>query len=112
MMQSKYPQKPGIDFILKQAFFYWNKTLVFQLMFSMIFLESFLRLCSFWELVRNMGAKSGVDRSFKRRDKSLYGKDRGTKCHRRVSDVYSCHLGNHRISLPSESWNVPDLQET
>ena len=37
MMQTKYPQKPGIDFILKQAFFYWNKTLVFQLMFSIIF---------------------------------------------------------------------------
>ncbi|WP_068941444.1 MULTISPECIES: hypothetical protein [Chryseobacterium] len=41
-MQSKYPQKPGIDFILKQAFFYWNKTLVFQLMFSMIFFGIFL----------------------------------------------------------------------
>lgn len=37
MMQSKYPQKPGIDFILKQAFFYWNKTLVFQLMFSIFY---------------------------------------------------------------------------
>ena len=37
MMQNKYPQKPGLDFILKQAFFYWNKTLVFQLMFSIIF---------------------------------------------------------------------------
>lgn len=36
-MQSKYPQKPGIDFILKQAFFYWNKTLLFQLMFSAVF---------------------------------------------------------------------------
>lgn len=42
MMQSKYPQKPGIDFILKQAFFYWNKTLVFQLMFSMVFFGIFL----------------------------------------------------------------------
>ncbi|WP_347216576.1 hypothetical protein [Chryseobacterium sp.] len=42
MMQSKYPQKPGIDFILKQAFFYWNKTLVYQLMFSMIFFGIFL----------------------------------------------------------------------
>ena len=37
MMQNKYPQKPGLDFILKQAFFYWNKTLVFQLMFSIVF---------------------------------------------------------------------------
>ncbi|MEG0927797.1 MULTISPECIES: hypothetical protein [Chryseobacterium] len=41
-MQSKYPQKPGIDFILKQAFYYWNKTLVFQLMFSIIFFGIFL----------------------------------------------------------------------
>ena len=36
-MQNKYPQKPGLDFILKQAFFYWNKTLIFQLMFSIIY---------------------------------------------------------------------------
>lgn len=42
MMQSKYPQKPGIDFILKHAFYYWNKTLVFQLMFSIIFFGIFL----------------------------------------------------------------------
>ncbi|MCS3867611.1 hypothetical protein J3D55_000527 [Chryseobacterium ginsenosidimutans] len=36
-MQNKYPQKPGLDFILKQAFFYWNKTLIFQLMFSIMY---------------------------------------------------------------------------
>lgn len=42
MMQTKYPQKPGLDFILKQAFFYWNKTLVYQLKFSMIFFGIFL----------------------------------------------------------------------
>ncbi|WP_344832895.1 hypothetical protein [Chryseobacterium ginsenosidimutans] len=36
-MQNKYPQKPGLDFILKQAFFYWNKTLVFQLIFSIMY---------------------------------------------------------------------------
>ncbi|KXH83484.1 hypothetical protein [Chryseobacterium kwangjuense] len=41
-MQNRYPQKPGIDFILKQAFFYWNKTLIFQLMFSIIFFAIFL----------------------------------------------------------------------
>ncbi|WP_426274779.1 hypothetical protein ACN9MN_10950 [Chryseobacterium sp. S-02] len=41
-MQNKYPQKPGIDFILKQAFFYWNKTLVFQLMFSIVYFAVFL----------------------------------------------------------------------
>ncbi len=42
MMQNKYPQKPGLDFILKQAFFYWNKTLVFQLMFSIFYFGIFL----------------------------------------------------------------------
>ena len=36
-MENKYPQKPGLDFILKQAFFYWNKTLIFQLMFSVMY---------------------------------------------------------------------------
>lgn len=36
-MENKYPQKPGLDFILKQAFFYWNKTLIFQLMFSIMY---------------------------------------------------------------------------
>ena len=40
-MQENYPQKPGIDFILKQAFFYWNKTLVYQLMFSIVYLALF-----------------------------------------------------------------------
>ncbi|WP_345203376.1 hypothetical protein [Chryseobacterium ginsengisoli] len=40
-MENKYPQKPGLDFILKQAFFYWNKTLVFQLMFSIIYFAIF-----------------------------------------------------------------------
>lgn len=41
-MQEKYPQKPGIDFILKQAFYYWNRTLLFQLMFSIIYFAVFL----------------------------------------------------------------------
>lgn len=36
-MQENYPQKPGIDFILKQAFYYWSKTLTFQLMFSVLY---------------------------------------------------------------------------
>lgn len=40
-MENKYPQKPGLDFILKQAFFYWNKTLMFQLMFSVIYFAVF-----------------------------------------------------------------------
>lgn len=40
-MENKYPQKPGLDFILKQAFFYWNKTLIFQLMFSVLYFGIF-----------------------------------------------------------------------
>lgn len=40
-MQENYPQKPGIDFIVKQAFFYWNKTLIYQLMFSIIYFSIF-----------------------------------------------------------------------
>ncbi|MGO4708497.1 hypothetical protein AB4Y90_05130 [Chryseobacterium sp. 2TAF14] len=41
-MQENYPQKPGIDFILKQAFFYWNKTLVYQLVFSAVYFSIFI----------------------------------------------------------------------
>ncbi|HCR75073.1 MAG TPA: hypothetical protein DIW37_01440, partial [Chryseobacterium sp.] len=40
-MENKYPQKPGLDFIMKQAFFYWNKTLIFQLMFSVLYFAIF-----------------------------------------------------------------------
>lgn len=40
-MQNRYPQRPGAEFILKQAFFYWNKTLIFQLMFSIVFFAVF-----------------------------------------------------------------------
>lgn len=41
-MQENYPQKPGIDFILKQAFFYWNKTLLYQALFSVVYASVFL----------------------------------------------------------------------
>lgn len=37
MQEKNYLQKPGIDLILKQAFFYWSKTIAFQLMFSIIY---------------------------------------------------------------------------
>ncbi|MBD8083188.1 DUF2189 domain-containing protein [Chryseobacterium caseinilyticum] len=36
-MQQQYPQKAGIDLILKQAFSYWSKTLGLQVMFSIIY---------------------------------------------------------------------------
>ncbi len=41
LMENRYPQKPGLDLLLKQAFFYWNKTLVYQLMFSVIYFAVF-----------------------------------------------------------------------
>ncbi|RMZ60688.1 hypothetical protein D1632_01525 [Chryseobacterium nematophagum] len=47
-MQNKYPQKPGIDFILKQAFFYWNRTLFFQLAFSIIYFSIFFTAVFFF----------------------------------------------------------------
>ncbi|WP_419869439.1 hypothetical protein [Chryseobacterium sp. CT-SW4] len=47
-MQNKYPQKPGIDFIMKQAFFYWNKTLLFQVMFSIIYFSLFFTVFFFF----------------------------------------------------------------
>lgn len=40
-MQENYPQKPGIDFILKRAFFYWNKTLLYQILFSVVYASVF-----------------------------------------------------------------------
>lgn len=47
-MQEKYPQKPGIDFLLKQAFFYWNKTLLYQMLFSIIYFGIFLSVFLFF----------------------------------------------------------------
>ena len=50
-MQENYPQKPGLDFILKQAFFYWNKTLLYQILFSIIYGTIFFAV-SFYILQR------------------------------------------------------------
>jgi hypothetical protein len=49
-MENKYPQKPGIDFILKQAFFYWNKTLIFQLIFSIMYFGIFMTVFFFCDM--------------------------------------------------------------
>ena len=38
-MQSDYPQKKSIDFFLKLAFWYWSKTLIYQLVFSIIYIS-------------------------------------------------------------------------
>lgn len=36
-MQQQYPQKTGIDKILKDAFFYWNQTMLYHILFSLIY---------------------------------------------------------------------------
>lgn len=38
-MQEQNPKPIGVDVIVKRAFHYWNKTLVFQLVFSLIYLS-------------------------------------------------------------------------
>ena len=40
-MENNYPQKTGINLILSQAFSYWNRTLSFQLMYSLLYLSLF-----------------------------------------------------------------------
>ena len=40
-MDKNYPQKVGIQEILKTAFSYWNKTLIYQLAFSLIYFTLF-----------------------------------------------------------------------
>jgi len=37
-MQSEYPQKKSIEFILKQAFRYWSRTLIYQVIFSVLYI--------------------------------------------------------------------------
>ena len=38
-MQNQYPQKKGIDFILKSAFSYWSRTLIYQVVFSLLYIS-------------------------------------------------------------------------
>lgn len=38
-MQQNYPQKTGIDFILKDAFSYWSKTLLYQVLYSLLYIS-------------------------------------------------------------------------
>ncbi|TXF75947.1 hypothetical protein [Chryseobacterium sp.] len=38
-MENKYPQKTGIDTVLKTAFGYWSSTLKFQVIFSLLYLS-------------------------------------------------------------------------
>lgn len=41
-MENNDPRKSGIEQILKTAFWYWNKTLIYQLLFSLIYFAVFL----------------------------------------------------------------------
>lgn len=47
-MPQNYPQKSGLDSILKQAFFYWSKTLMYQLLFSLIYFSIIVGVASFF----------------------------------------------------------------
>lgn len=55
-MQQTYPQKNGIEKVLKDAFFYWNQTLLYQIVFSLIYFSiSFIVLYYFamkWDLLQ------------------------------------------------------------
>ncbi|KQT22191.1 hypothetical protein ASG31_02305 [Chryseobacterium sp. Leaf404] len=57
-MQQQYPQKAGIDLILKQAFSYWSKTFGLQLMFSIIYFGIYLSVFYY------LGVKYEVIESF------------------------------------------------
>ena len=41
-MQQQYPQKQGLDLILKRAFSYWSQTLGLQIMFSIVYFGIFM----------------------------------------------------------------------
>ena len=40
-MQQSYPQKKGIEQFLKEAFGYWSRTLVYQVLFSLVYFSVF-----------------------------------------------------------------------
>ncbi len=43
-MTQQYPQKSGIETIVKNAFSYWSKTLIYQILFSLVYLSIFLSI--------------------------------------------------------------------
>lgn len=57
-MQNNYPQKAGIDTLLKTAFSYWSRTLLYQLLFSVLYLSLFFTFLMFaldyWELTDDL----------------------------------------------------------
>lgn len=46
-MQQNYPQKSGIDVILRNAFQYWSKTLLYQVLFSAVYFAIMLSVAYF-----------------------------------------------------------------
>lgn len=40
-MQPNYPQKSGLEITLKKAFFYWSKTLLYHVLFSLVYFSVF-----------------------------------------------------------------------
>lgn len=46
-MEQQNGQKPGLDIILKQAFYYWKSTILFQLVFSVIYFSIFFFVLSY-----------------------------------------------------------------
>lgn len=53
-MQQQYPQKPGLDFILKKAFSYWSQTIGLQIMFSIVYFGIFLTVLYYFGLKYNI----------------------------------------------------------
>ena len=43
-----YPQKKGIDFILKLAFSYWSRTLLYQVVFSVLFISVMVLVATYF----------------------------------------------------------------
>lgn len=52
-MQQQFPQPTGIDFILKTAFRYWSRTLLYQVAFSLLYFSVFL--CSLFYFANFFG---------------------------------------------------------
>ena len=52
-MEKNYPQKAGLQQLLKSAFIYWNRTLFYQLSYSLIYFSLFF--LGYFYLFRYMG---------------------------------------------------------
>jgi len=59
-MENNYPEKSGIQQILKTAFWYWNKTLIYQLFYSMLYFSLFF--LGYFYLFRYFGLWDGFSK--------------------------------------------------